>query len=753
MLGWSLTPPRQRIRGSADPEGEGGAVALNGWILLAPDGTVTVVSPKAELGQGIHTALAMLVAEELEVPWDRLRVTHSPIDRIYNNVAAIVDGLPIPPAQEQAAAARAIRWLTAKTMREVGVMMTGGSSSVRDCWEVARQAAAMARLALIDAAADKAGVTREVCRTEQGVVICGAGADAPRIPYGEVLQEAAARRPAAVTLKPASAFTVIGTRRPRLDTAAKSRGAPLYGMDVRVPGMRYAAVAMPPALGSTVAQANLEAARARPGVQAVVPLSGSSYGDPPGMAVVADSWWRAQQALEALAISWSPSPHAGLSDGSIRETLRAAARRDEGLPFRSSGDPLDALAASARVIEAEYDAPYLAHAAMEPMNATVLVETDRVTVWAGTQVPGMARAAVAAITGVDDDQVTLHQQLMGGSFGRRLDVDGIAQAAAIAKALPGVPVQLIWSREDDLRHDTYRPAAASRLRAGVDAAGRITAFVADSAGQAPFKALSRRIDLIYTKMGPDKTTAEGTFDQPYAFPAIRATHAEVELPVPVGSWRSVGHSHQGFFVESFLDEVALATQQDPLALRRTLVSHHPESLALLDLLSRASSWGTPAAPAADGQPVARGLAMHRSFGTTVALVAEVSVVNGTPRVHRVVVAADCGIVVNPDGARQQVESAVIDGLGAALRVQVPIAEGRVVPANFHQYPLPRLSDCPVIETHFLPSANVPSGLGEPVLPCVAPAVGNALALLTGTRLRSLPLALPGLTTARSGGAT
>lgn len=716
-------------------------MALNGWILLAPDGTVTVVSPKAELGQGIHTALAMLIAEELDVPWERLRVTHSPIDRIYNNVAAIVDGLPIPPSQEGAAATRAVRWLTAKTMREIGVMMTGGSSSVRDCWEVARQAAATARLALIDAAADKAGVTRDLCRTEQGVVICGAGPDAPRIPYGEVLREAAARRPAAITLKPPSAFTVIGTRRPRLDTAAKSRGVPLYGMDVRVPGMRYAAVAMPPALGSTIVRADVEAARARPGVQAVIPLSGSSYGDPPGMAVVADSWWRAQQALEALAISWSPSPHAGLSDGSIHEALRAAARRDEGLPFRSSGDPLDALAASARVIEAEYDAPYLAHAAMEPMNATVLVETDRVTVWAGTQVPGMARATVAAITGVDDEEVTLHQQLMGGSFGRRLDVDGIAQAAAVAKALPGVPVQLIWSREDDLRHDTYRPAAASRLRAGVDAAGRITAFVADSASQAPFKSLSRRIDLIYTKMGPDKTTAEGTFDQQYAFPAIRATHAEVELPVPVGSWRSVGHSHQGFFVESFLDEVALATQQDPLALRRSLVSHHPESVALLELLARASGWGSPTALTADGRPVARGLAMHHSFATTVALVAEVSVLNGTPRVHRVVVAANCGIVVNPDGARQQVESAVIDGLGAALRVQVPITEGRVVPTNFHQYRLPRLSDCPVIETHFLPSARVPSGLGEPVLPCVAPAVGNAIATLTGTRLRSLPLTL------------
>jgi len=280
------------------------------------------------------------------------------------------------------------------------------------------------------------------------------------------------------------------------------------------------------------------------------------------------------------------------------------------------------------------------------------------------------------------------------------------------------------------------------LRAGVDAAGRITAFVADSAGQAPFKSLSRRIDLIYTTMGPDKTTAEGTFDQQYAFPAIRATHAEVELPVPVGSWRSVGHSHQGFFVESFLDEVALATQQDPLALRRSLVSHHPESVALLDLLARESGWGTPIAPAADGQPVARGLAMHRSFGTTVALVAEVSVRNGAPRVRRVVVAADCGIVVNPDGARQQVEGAVIDGLGAALRLQVPITGGRMVPTNFHQYLLPRLSDCPVIETHFLPSANVPSGLGEPVLPCVAPAVGNAIATLTGVRLRSLPLTLP-----------
>ena len=739
FLGWALMPPRQRLRGRHAPDTSPGEVALNGWLTIAADDTVTIVSPKAEMGQGIHTALAMLVAEELDCDWARVRITHAPVDRIYNNIAAIVDGLPFHADLDDNTLVRGVRWLTAKTMREVGVNMTGGSSSVRDVWEVAREAGATARAALLAAGAATAKVDVSACRTERGVVICGER----RWRYGELAASALSQQPSRVTLKRPEAFTLIGTPTARLDSRDKVHGAPLFGLDVALPKQVYAAVLMPPTLGSHPVTFAREAARQRPGVRAVVQLEGSRYGDPPGVAVIADHWWQAKQALSALDVQWSASPYTALSTPGIMATLRMAAASGDGLPFRSYGEAVDTVTASARVIEATYEAPYLAHATMEPMNATVLVHDDRAEVWTGTQVPGFARAAAAMALGLDEERITLHQRLLGGGFGRRLEADYVAQAAAIAKALPGVPVQTIWSREDDLRHDFYRPAAVSRMRAGLDSAGRVTGIVSHSASQAPFKALSRRVGIVYTTRGPDKTTAEGTWDQPYEFPALRAAHAEVELPVPVGSWRAVGHSHQGFFFETFVDELAHAAQQDPLAFRLALLARHPRAAAVLRTAADRSGWSTPPAPAPEGRNVARGLALHWSFGTLVAQVAEVSLAaNGQIRVHRVVSAVDCGVVVNPRGVAQQVESSVIYGLSAALYGEVAIDAGRVRPGNFDTYRPLRFDECPVIETHVVPSAEVPSGIGEPALPPVAPAVGNALFALTGTRLRTLPLRMP-----------
>ncbi|MBY0491737.1 MAG: molybdopterin-dependent oxidoreductase [Gemmatimonadaceae bacterium] len=739
FLGWSLVPPRQRLRGSATPALPAGAIALNGWLAIAPDDTVTIIAPKAEMGQGVHTALAMLIAEELGCDWAKVSVRYSPVDAIYNNVAAIVDGLPFHPDLDDNAGVRALRWLTAKTIREAGVMMTGGSSSVRDCWEIARVAGATARTALVQVAAQRWNVAPAACTVANGVITSAKGT----LRFGELVTEAAAVKPADVTLKAPGAFTLIGKDRPRLEGRDKVTGAATFGIDVRVPGLKYAAVAMPPAFGSTPLRYDQAAAMAKPGVRAVVALPGSDCGDPPAVAVVADGWWQARQGVAALNVQWSLSPAGALSTPGLMETLRSQALTDDGLPMRSSGDAMGALAAADRVVDVVYDAPYLAHAPMEPMNATVRVTADAVECWVGTQVPTFAVKALARIAGVSEEQVTLHQQLLGGAFGRRLEVDVIAQCTAIAKAVPGTPVQLLYAREDDTRHAPYRPATVARLRAGINAAGAITGVVAHSAGQAPFRELSRRVRLIWTENGPDRTTSEGTWDQPYEFPALRASHADCAFPVPVGSWRAVGHSHQAFFFESFIDELAAATMQDPLAFRLSLLTRHPRATAVLKAVAERAGWGTPLAAGEDGRPRARGLALHMAFGTTVAQIAEVSLgENERIRVHRVTCAVDCGLAVNPNGIRQQMESGIIFGLSAALGGAITIDQGRVREGNFDTLQPLRIADTPIIDTIIMPSSAPPTGVGEPGLPPIAPAVANALFVLTGTRLRSLPLRVP-----------
>jgi isoquinoline 1-oxidoreductase beta subunit len=743
FLGWALLPPRQRLVGRTLPDTGVGAVALNGWLTIAPDDTVTVVVPKSEMGQGVHTALAMLMAEELECDWTRVRIEHSPIDKIYGNVSVLEEGLPFSPGAD-GTLVRGIRWMMAKTARELGVMMTGGSSSMRDCWMPMREAGASARASLIAAAAATWGVAVTTCRVERGVVV---GADGRRLRFGELASRAVSHRPSEVTLKAAADFTVVGTPMPRLDSAAKSNGTATFGIDVSLPGMLYAAVVMRP-FGATAApsvtDAQTQQARTMPGVRAVLSLPGSRYGDPPALAVVAESWWQARKAANMLSVAAATANKSAVSSVTVMQDIRNAVRNDDGMPMRIYGGAKQTLAQSTRTVDATYEAPFLAHATMEPMNCTVRVSKEGAEVWTGTQVPGYARAAVAHVLDLDDDQVTLHPHILGGGFGRRLDVDYIAQAAAIAKAVPDVPVQLIWSREDDIQHDFYRPATVSRLRAALDDTGHVTAFVVHSAGQAPFKSYSARVGFLLTQYGPDRTSTEGTWDQPYAFPALHSSHSETTSAIPVGSWRSVGHSHQAFFVESFLDELAAAAKQDPAAFRATLLQSHPRALRVLQLAAEKSGWGTPLENAADGRPRARGIALHAAFGSIVAEVAEVSVaLDGRIRVHRVVAAVDCGLPVNPNIIAQQIESGIIDGLSAALYGELAIDGGTPRQSNFDNYRLLRIDECPVIETHIVPSLDVPSGIGEPGLPPIAPAVANALFTLTGTRLRSLPLRMPG----------
>ena len=751
VLGWGLLPPRQRLSGSNALPVVAGQQAFNGWLKIGSDDMVTVMVAKSEMGQGVLTSLAMLLADELDADWPRLRTEHPPLDAIYNNVASVVDSLPFHP-DNHGLAKRFAGWMTAKTLREYGLMMTGGSSSVKDLWLPMREAGASARAMLVGAAAEAWQVPAADCRVAAGVVSHAASGRSLR--FGALAERAALRPlPGSVTLKSPADFKLIGKPQHRLDAAGKHDGSARFGLDTLLPGQRYASLQMCPTLGGSVASFDGLAAQALPGVLKVIAVPGLRGGTG-GVAAIADTPWHAMQAAKAVAASvqWEHGPAAGLSSAGITAQLQAALAQDDGFAYFSQGDAAAALNGAAKTLTAEYHAPLLAHATLEPMNCTVLFTPDapsgakpaiKAQVWAPTQVPGLARYVAAQALGLDSEQVAIHVTLLGGGFGRRLDVDFVAQAALIARQLPGVPVQTFWTREQDSTHDFYRPPCVARYQAGLDAKGRVLAWTAASAGPSIVHQVLKRVFGV-PGAGPDKTTAEGAFDQAYEWPAARVSHQTVELAVPVGFWRSVGHSHQAFFKESFVDEVALAAGQDPLAFRLAMLKQHPRHAAVLQRAAAQAGWGQPLAPAADGAMRTQGIALHESFGSIVAQVAEVSIDPASPkriRVHRVVVAIDCGLAVNPDGIAQQMEGAVVFGLTAALYGEITLDKGQVQQANFHQQMLLRGSECPIIETHILPSSQPPEGVGEPGTPPIAPAVANALFALTGQRLRSLPLKL------------
>jgi isoquinoline 1-oxidoreductase subunit beta len=737
VIGWGLMPPRQRLTTAQPLPTDEGEVAFNGWVKIARDGTVTVTLAKSEMGQGVVTSLCMLLAEELDADWSRVRWQPSPIDRIYNNIASVVDGLPVHPDTDNLAV-DAVKWLTAKTMREIGVMMTGGSSSVKDLWWPMRRAGAAAREMLVAAAAAQWGIASADCQTENGEVIAP---DGRRLGYG-ALAAAAAQQPLprAPPLKAPERFKRIGQPTRRLDTPGKIDGSARFGIDALPQGLLYASVRLCPTLGGRAQRHDDAPARALRGVKAVTavePLRGGTG----GVAVIADHPWRAKQAADRLDVTWDHGALADFSSAPAMQRLADATRNERGFAFFETGEVDTALAGAAKRIEAEYRAPWLAHAAMEPINCTVLFEGNKATVWVSTQVPGLARAAAAEALGLPDEAVTVHVLMLGGGFGRRLEVDFIAQAAAIAKAVPGQPVQTMWSREQDTRHDLYRPACVAHFQAGFDTGQRLVAWKNTSAGQAIVPQVLKRAFGL-PGGGPDKTTSEGAFDQAYEWPAARIAHVHVDLPLQVGFWRSVGHSHQAFFKEGFVDECAHAAGVDPLAFRESLLRQHPKQLAVLQAAAKASGWGTPSPPAPDGARTARGIALHDSFGSSVAQVAEVSLgPDKAIRVHRVWCAIDCGFAVNPAGIRQQLEGGVVFGLSAALHGGVDIVDGQVQQSNFHDQPILRLNESPRVECVILPGNGHPEGVGEPGVPPIAPAVANALFALTGQRLRSLPLKL------------
>ncbi|WP_093388681.1 xanthine dehydrogenase family protein molybdopterin-binding subunit [Rugamonas rubra] len=734
LVGWGALPPRQRVRASHPLPLTGGAVALNGWVAIGTDGSVSVAMPRSEMGQGVHTALPMLVAEELDVPLSAVRLLQAPLDSIYGNVAMLRDGLPFHP-DEQGNLKAVAQWTVGKVARELGLQITGGSSSVKDAWGPMREAGATARALLVAAAAREWRVAPAECRTEAGFVLHASG---KRLAYGALAARAALSEPGEVRLKQPREFKLIGTPAPRRDSAAKVNGSAGFGIDARPPGLLYAAVRMAPVLGAGVASVDAQAVKGMPGVSRVVDFSAALSplgGARAGAAVVAASYWQAKQAALALPITWTEGPHGKLSSEQIFQEFAAKLDSESGYAYHQVGE-VGAIAQGvggvAKVLNAEYRAPYLAHAAMEPVNCTAQVKDGKVWLWAATQSPSLAVKAAAKVAGVAAADVVLEVTLLGGGFGRRLDVDMVAQAVAVAMQCGGAPVQLIWSREDDIGHDVYRPAALARFSAGLDAGGKVLVYDNHSAsGSVSHQFFKRNLGL--PPGGPDKTTAEGEFDMQYEFANQRIRHVIVDSPVPLGYWRSVGHSHNAFFKESFVDELAHAAGQDGVAFRRALLARHPRHLAVLDAaVARAG-----AAPAGR----AHGVALHQSFGTIVAQVAEVSVEGREIRVHRVVCALDCGIAVNPNIIAQQAESAVVFGLSAALFGAVTIKDGKVEQSNFHDYPVLRMGQAPEVETIIIASAEPPEGMGEPATPPIAPAVANAVFKLTGQRLRSLPLTL------------
>ena len=745
VVGWGLMPPRSR-QGQADtlPQVDG-EVGLNGWIKIASDGTVLLAMNRSEMGQGVHTALAMLVAEELDVPLAKVRLVPAGPDKLYGNVAMFVASLPFHPSDsepgQETRVVKAGQWIVSKVARELGINATGGSSTVADAWDVLRLAAATARAQLIGAASLQWKLPAAELVVNAGVIGHPSGA---RDHYGVFAKAAAATPPGEVRVKDAKAWRLIGTAAPRIDVHAKTDGSARFGIDVRLPEQRYAVLRHCPMLGGSYGAVNADAAMKLAGVERVVRL-GSHAGSTGAVAVVGRTYWHAQQGAQALQIEWHAPPAGVLSsaaiDAALERSAREAAAGRGGFVFHSRGDVVAAGKTAARKVEQLYRAPYLAHATMEPINCTARVAGGKVEVWASTQVPGIARAVAAQAAGVSESAVTVHVTYLGGGFGRRLDADFVSQAVRIALETEGRPVQLVWSREEDIGHDYYRPAGVALLQASLDAQGLPVGWQITSAGDAitprwierGLPALAGPIDM------PDKTTSEGLFDVPYGVPNQRIAHVATKSGVPVGFWRSVGHSHNAFFCEGFIDELAFEAKQDPVAFRLALLKDAPRHAAVLKLAAEKAGWPGSGQERPLAAGVARGVALHESFGSIVAQVAEVSFEGGKPRVRRVVCAADVGTVVNPGIVAQQMESGIVFGLSAALYGRIDIEGSVVKQRNFPDYRLVAMADAPRIETHLVASTRPPTGVGEPGTPPIAPAVANALFVLTGERRRSLPL--------------
>ena len=661
----------------------------NAWVRIGRDDSITIISARSEMGQGVYTAMPTLVAEELEVDLGKIKVEIAPSAESYINTL-------------------------------LGGQITGGSTSVVEGYDKLRIAGAQARTMLVSAAAQKWGVDASACRAQDGAVAGPAGQKAT---YGE-LAEAAAKLavPTDVKLKEHKDSRYVGKAVNRLDTPGKVNGTAEFGIDVRLPGMLYASLAQCPVIGGKVVSFDAAKAKAMPGVKHVVQITD-------GVAVVADSWWRAKTARDALAITWDEGAGKSLNSAGISAALKAAAAKP-GAAFKKQGDIEAGLAGAAKKLQAEYELPFLAHATMEPMNFTADVRPGSCHVYGPTQFQQLASGVAAQASGLKPEQVVVHTTFLGGGFGRRIDVDFIGQAVEISKAV-GAPVKLLWTREDDMTHDFYRPTSYHQMSGGLDAAGRPVALKFHLTSPS----VTSRLFPPVVKEGVDPFMTEAAV-VPYDIPNQLADVVIHDTGVRVGYWRSVSHALNAFAYESFIDEMAAAAGKDPYQFRLALLEKQPRLKGVLQLAAEKSGWGTPA-PAGRF----RGIALMEGYGTAMSQVAEVSVAGPRVRVHRVVVAADLGKMVNPNIVRQQLESSIIFGLGAVLYGEITLKDGRVQQSNFHDYPVVRMPESPKIEMYIVDSNEKPAGIGEPGTALVGPTVANAVFAATGKRLRKLPLRL------------
>ena len=737
VVGWGVQPARSRLGSPDNMLPTEGDMALNGWIKVMPDGQISLAMPRSEMGQGVHTALSMLAAQELDVPLAHIHLEQAGHDAIYGNVAMFVASLPFHPLLSEGGnkpmMVRTGEWMVGKLARELGINVTGGSSSVADAWLPVREAAATARASLLMAAAAQWQVPVDALQVESGVIRHPSGKHGH---YGEFAQAASGHPPQVMATKDPKHWTLIGQPAQRVDVFSKINGSAVFGIDVRPPGLLFASVVQTPLMGGTLSEVDAKPALAMQGVVKFVPLDKGMAGSAAGFAVVATTTWLASQAAVAVHAKWTQPQQGALDTQRIATDLQTKLTQESGFTFYDVGDVSQAEASAKRVVEAIYSAPYLAHATMEPMNCTAQFKDGRLEIWAPTQVPGQARAAAAKVAGIDTDHVKVHVTMLGGGFGRRLEVDVVMQATQVAMACEGRPVQVIWSREEDISHDFYRPMHVAKLTASIDSNNQVQSLRIKSAGDAITpRWMARTLPALAGPMDmPDKTASEGLFDLPYGFANQHMSHVATHMGVPVGFWRSVGHSHNAFISESFIDELAHETQTDPLAYREALLVHAPRYLAVLKLAAQQANWGKTLP-----KGHAHGIALHESFGSIVAQVAQVSLVNGQPQVHRVVCAIDCGVVVNPNIVAQQMESSVVFALSAALFGKIDIQEGVVQQSNFHNYRMVRMAQAPEVDTWVVPSTRPPAGVGEPGVPPLAPAVSNAMFVLTGQRKRALPL--------------
>lgn len=732
---WAFYRERDKLSPPDALKPDDNQAVLTGWIKVGTDGTITVQVPRQEMGQGITTTLPMLVAEELDADPALLRFEQAPVDPLYGNATMIGDGVPVRPDDDSWLAA--IMRLTQFKLGDVlGVQATGGSTSVRDAWVPMRRAGAAARAMLVETAAKRFGVPAGECTVEQGVVIHAASGK--RAGFGELALDAAQLSiPQNAPLKDPARFTLLGKSQARLDIPAKVDGSAQFGSDVKLPGMLYAAIAQSPVFGGALKSFDDTRVKDRVGIRGVYALPATST-SAAAVAVVADKWWLAQSALADLAIAWDDGEHAAHDTGAQRQRYQGLLGSGKARSYESLGDVETALAAPAVAVAADYHAPYLAHAAMEPLNCTAIVRGGKTCeVWVGSQAPTLARWFAAKAAGIDSSAVTVHTPYLGGGFGRRAEMDVVMQAVMLAQQIPDTPVQLLWSREEDIQHDVYRPMAAARFRAALDSAGNLTGWHNRIVSQSCTGGITARLmPAAASDLMKDKTTSEGAFDLPYAMPNRLVEHVLAHEPVPVGFWRSVGHSHNAFFTECFLDECAHAAGKDPYEFRRSMLAHAPRFLKVLETAATKAGWDTPPAG------VGRGIALAESFHSIVAQVAEVEVVDNVPRVRRVVCAIDCGFALDPHNVVAQMESGIIYGLSAALHGEITVKQGRVEQANFYNYDAVRLANTPKIEVHIVDSGiEHLGGVGEPGTPPIAPAVCNAIFSATGKRVRSLPIRL------------